>query len=246
MDKPRVGIQLYSLRELTAHDLPGALETVAALGYDGVEFAGFAGHGPSDLRNTLERTGLHALGAHVLLGELEMPSTIDDLLELGSDAAIVSWLEPELYADESTAALTIERLVAAGERVRAAGLRYAYHNHDFEFQPLGRASLWSMLEAVAPTALPFEVDVFWVRHAGFEPAAFIGDLGSRVVLIHAKDTAADRSGDCPVGVGLEDWTDVLSAGQRAGVEWVVVEQERSADILADARTSLLNLRRMLA
>jgi sugar phosphate isomerase/epimerase len=246
MDKPRIGLQLYSLRELTEKDLPGALDTVASLGYEGVEFAGLAGHRPSRLRKTLERTGLHALGAHALLAELELPSTIEDLLELGCETAIVAWLEPELHADEATAKRTVDRLVAVGERARAAGLKYAYHNHDFEFLAQGETTLWSMFEALDPSALPFEIDVYWVRHVGFEPAAFISELGSRVALVHVKDTAADGSGDCAVGTGIEAWSDLLTACRGSGVPWLVVEQERSEDIVADVRTSLLNLRRMLA
>jgi len=279
--RPRVGIQLYSLRELTAVDFEGALESVAALGYDGVEFAGLLGNRPAAIRAVLDRTGLGVAGAHVSLGDLEerFVETIDDLHALGCPAATLAWLEPERYADEATARDTVRRLVAAGERVRAAGFGFAYHNHDFEFGPIvgragarderpiderqtderptderagapaegraGATTLWSLLTEQPPDALPFEIDVYWVRHAGLDPAELIHELGSRVAFIHAKDTAADLAGDCPVGDGIERWPDLLSACRDAGVPWVIVEQEHAADILADAGTSLRNLRQLL-
>lgn len=245
----RIGLQLYSVQDLVAQDLPGTLETIARLGYDGVEFAGLAGNSAIATRRVLDRVGLTAVGAHLSLEDLEerADETIADLRGLGCQTAIVAWLPPEQYVDEATAGRTVDRLVAAGQIVRGAGIRFAYHNHDFEFQPVGSTTLWSLLLDVPADSLPLEVDVYWVRHAGLDPTELIRTLGSRVALIHAKDTAAVAgAGDAAVGVGIERWPDLLTACDNAGVEWLVVEQEHSTDILADVETSLLNLRRLLA
>jgi sugar phosphate isomerase/epimerase len=244
----RIALQLYSVRALARQDLLAVLEEVARIGYAGVEFAGLFGNEPAEVRGVLDRLGLTAIGAHVGLDDLEdrLDETVVDLLGLGCGAAIVAWLPPERYADAVTAEQTVERLVAAGERVRAAGLGFAYHNHDFEFRPIDGTTLWSLLIRPAPDHLPLEIDVHWVRHAGLDPARVIRDLGPRVTLIHAKDTASDGTGDSPVGQGIEDWPDVIDATRHGGVEWLVVEQEQSSDILADIETSLKNLRRLLA
>jgi sugar phosphate isomerase/epimerase len=249
MDGQRIGLQLYSVRELAAHDFLGTLERIARIGYEGVEFAGLFGYPPARVRSAIDRLGMTAVGAHVGLDDLEdrRDETIADLLELGCDAAIVAWLQPALYVDDDTARTTVQRLLAAGDAVRGAGLGFAYHNHDFEFRPIERTTLWSLLVEAPAAALPLEIDVYWARHAGLDPAALIRELGSRVVLIHAKDTAAlDGAGDSPVGEGIERWPDVLSASRDAGVHWLVVEQEQSSDILSDVETSLGNLRRLLA
>ncbi len=130
--------------------------------------------------------------------------------------------------------------------VQEAGLGFAYHNHDFEFAPVGDTTLWSMLVETPLGELPLELDVYWVRHAGLDPTGMIRTLGSRIALIHAKDTtASEGTGDCPVGEGVERWPGLLRACDAAGIGWLVVEQEHSSDIVADVATSLSNLRRLL-
>ena len=244
----RIGLQLYSVRELAERDLISVLQRVAAIGYTGVEFAGLHDTPPSEIRDALDSLGLEAIGAHVGLEDLEggLDATIEDIEALGCRAAIVAWLPPESYGDAAKAHRTVDRLLRAGEAVRAAGLEFAYHNHHFEFAPIEDGpSLWSMLTAVPLEALPLELDIYWVRHAGVDPTALLADLGPRVTLIHAKDTAADGSGDAPVGVGVENWPEILELTRRAGVEWLVIEQERSSDIYADIARSLENLGRLL-
>ena len=247
MGRQRVGLQLYSMRELTKQDLPGVLEQAARIGYEGVEFAGLFGNSPAAIRKVLHRLGLTAVGAHIGLEDLEqrLDETVGDLRDLGCDTAIVAWLPPELYADEATATSTVQRLVAAGQAVRSADLKFAYHNHDFEFGRIDQTTLWELLLEASPDALPLEVDVYWVRYAGLEPATLLRELGSRVVLIHAKDTAPDGASDCAVGQGIEPWPEILAASRDAGVEWLVVEQEESSDIAADVASSLRYLRGLL-
>jgi sugar phosphate isomerase/epimerase len=241
----RIGVQLYSVRELAERDLERALESVAAIGYEGVEFAGLFGNDAARIRGVLDRLGLTAIGGHIQLADLEErgAETIRDLLALRCGSAIIAWLPAQLYDDEAAARRTVDRLIAAGDVARAAGLGFAYHNHDFEFQRIGTSNLWSMLTALDADALPLEIDVYWVRHGGLEPADEIRRLGQKVRLIHAKDTAADGR-DAPVGKGIERWPEVLSACRNAGVGWLIVEQEQSSDILADLTTSLETLRRL--
>jgi sugar phosphate isomerase/epimerase len=242
----RIGVQLYSLRDLAARDLPAVIEKVARIGYEGVEFAGLHEQQPARLRRVVDGLGLTTIGAHVGLADLEnrRDETLADLVELGCDRAIIAWLPHELYADEPTARRTVERLVVAGDAVRAAGLGYAYHNHAFEFERVGQTTLWSLLLETPAADIPLEIDVYWVRNAGLEPAPVIREAGSRVDLLHVKDTAADGS-DCAVGHGVEPWPEVLTASRSSGVEWLIVEQEQSIDMLADIESSLVNLRRLI-
>jgi len=246
VDGQRIGVQLYSVRELAERDLPKALEAVAGIGYQGVEFAGLFGHKPAALRRALEDLRLTAIGAHVGLADLDdrRDETLADLVELGCDRAIIAWLPHELYLDEPRARRTIERMVEASVAVRSAGLGFAHHNHAFEFERVGDTTLWSLMLETPPADIPLEIDVYWVRNAGLEPSSVIREAGSRVDLLHMKDTAADGS-DCAVGHGIELWPEVLTASRRSGVEWLVVEQEQSTDMLADLQSSLVNLRRLV-
>jgi sugar phosphate isomerase/epimerase len=137
------------------------LETIAAIGYEGVEFAGLFGNGPKQIRGVLDRLGMAAVGAHLDLMDLEdrRDETIREIRELECGAAIIAWLPPALYADERSARETVGRPVAAGDVVHSAGLRFAYHNYDFEFRPIRGASLWSLLTASDSDELSFEIDV---------------------------------------------------------------------------------------
>jgi sugar phosphate isomerase/epimerase len=248
MPDGRIGVQMYSVANLTEHDMIGTLTRIAEMGYTVVELAGYGDSNPGQIRATLDRLHLRAPAAHLELGDLEgrPADTVRDLLELGCEYGVIAWLDPTLYANQVAARDTVDRLTQAADVLERAGLKLAYHNHDFEFGPLGTTTLWDLiLEHTDPTRVRLEIDLHWVRHAGLSPAAVIRASGSRVRLLHMKDTGAAGSGlDCAVGDGVEDWSAVLAAGRAVGVEWYIVEQERSDDMLGDLDRSLLYLQKV--
>src|SRR5579859_8076592 len=126
LDRAQLGLQMYTLRSLTAKDMLGTLRAVAALGYAAVEFAGFGETPVRVLRETLDELGLRALGAHVQYDAFKtnLQGVCADLLTLGCEYAIVPILPPEMRADPRTARELPALLEEWGSTCREAGLRF--------------------------------------------------------------------------------------------------------------------------
>jgi sugar phosphate isomerase/epimerase len=117
-----------------------------------------------------------------------------------------------------------------GER----GMRLGYHNHDFEFRPLGGTTAWAVLLAELPAEVEIELDVYWVSVAGRDPATEIRAAADRVRLLHMKDREAGASArDVAAGDGILDFAAIVEAGREAGVEWYVAELDDPGDPIAD-------------
>jgi sugar phosphate isomerase/epimerase len=250
MDKAHLGVQLYTLRSLTSGDMLGTLRRVAELGYGAVEFAGFAGTPVAVLRSTLDELNLRAAGAHVQYAAFtsDLQQVCEDLVTLGCEYAIVPSIPQEMRGDARTARELPARLEQWGKTCNDAGLRFAYHNHDFEFAPL-EGSGGTLFDAVLTTdraVVDLELDVFWVHYAGQDALSLLRDHGDRIRLLHVKDIAADEDPpDVPVGRGTLDWGAILPAGEAAGVRWFIVEQDNPRDPLDDIAQSARYLQRHL-
>jgi sugar phosphate isomerase/epimerase len=247
-DADRIGVQLYSIADLVDMDTAGALAAIARIGFGAVEVAGYGRGSPASFRAQLDECGLRVIAVHVALEALDdIQSLAADLLQLRCRQAVVAWLAPARYVTALESRRTAARLAEGARALQTAGFGLAYHNHDFEFARLGGTTLWEILQSeTVGSGLTFEIDVHWVRAAGLDPARVIAEAGTRVTLIHAKDTGRpgeDR--DCPVGDGIEDWSAVLGTARAVGVRWVIIEQERSRDMLADLERSLGFLRAAL-
>jgi sugar phosphate isomerase/epimerase len=122
------------------------------------------------------------------------------------------------------------------------GLRLAYHNHDFEFVPLGATTMWETLVAETdPGLVDFELDVYWAAVAGRDPEALIDQHAERLKLLHLKDRSREVGGlFAPVGAGSLPWQQLLTMAQ--ATDWFIVEQDTSSEPLEDVRQSFAYLR----
>ena len=235
----RLAVQLYTLRDRLEADLEGTLEALAGAGAEEVELAGLYDRDATELRTILDALGLSACSAHIALERFEddFDAVLEEASALSFDTLIVPWVQPPENDDEADA--LVERIVAASERVRAAGLRFAYHNHDFEF---GEIDLWSRLLA---TRLHLEPDVGWLEIAGLDPVTVLHDLSGRVALVHAKDVKRTNGAwtDVVAGEGELDWPAIARAAEGAGATHLVVELDTpSDDPVDDVARSLATLR----
>ena len=241
MRRDQISLQLYTVREHTASDMPATLRRLAEIGYTAVEFAGYGGLSPSDVRTVLDDLGLRVSGAHVPLEswETDPEAVISDMHALDSAHAIVPIIPPERRDEEAVAGLA-ESFNRWGELCRSEGITFSYHNHDFEFAPLGETTMWdALLRQTDPGLVHLELDLYWVRYGGADPEAVLRDLGDRVSLVHLKDMAADEQrSDLPVGEGTMPWQELLQAANTAGVEWYIAEQDNPRDAFEDVQSSL--------
>lgn len=217
-----IAAQLYTVRDLMANDVEGTLRAVAALGYDGVEFAGLYNRPAAELRALLDELGLRVSSAHVPLKELEgdLDATIATYQAIGCPTVVVPWLDPSLRSDYGALSAKLNPIA---ERVRDAGLGFAYHNHDFELrQQDGTTGLDMLRAAVAPELMGFELDCGWVHKAGGDPLALCRELAGRLPLLHIKDV--DANGDwAEAGRGVIDYGPLVDAAPSLGAQWLIAE-----------------------
>ena len=247
LDPPleRIGLQLYTVRSLMGEDVAGTLDAVAAIGYDEVEFAGYFGHAPQEVRGWLDGAGLTAPAVHLGMADL-MGAGLDASIE----AAVVlghRWLVlPSLPSEMRTAdgyREAADVLNGAGAVAADAGLRVAYHNHAFEFETVdgsasgrGVTGYALLLEHLDPALVDLEIDLHWSAVGGADAAALFAEHPGRFRLCHVKDLTADgRMAD--VGAGEIDWAALFALSGQAGLRHYFVEHDQPADPLASVAAS---------
>lgn len=232
--RPRIGLMLYTLRRECERDLEGILRAVREIGYEGVELFELHGRDAHAVRGLLDELELDVCGRHVLLDAIEgnLDELAEELRAVGTDRLVLGWIAPPATAAEADA--IVERIAGVALRVRDAGLRLGFHNHDAELRPLddGRTVLDRL---AALDELFFEIDLGWAWFAGVEPAGLVERLAPRVPLVHVKDLAPEAEQRfVPVGDGDVGYRELLPAIDGLGVEWLLVEQDETEGPPLDA------------
>jgi sugar phosphate isomerase/epimerase len=228
-----IGLQLYTLRDETAKDFVGTLHKVAEIGYAGVEFAGYGGLSAAQLKELLEQLKLKAIASHVSLEQLttHLEEEIDYNLTIGSRYIVCPYIAEADRQTEAQWLSIFSQLQEIGRRCAERGIGFAYHNHDFELlhKVNGVFVLDAMMKEVPQTALQMELDSCWVHHAGQSPQDYITRYAGRIPLLHLKDMQKLPNGGpltVELGQGEVDLAAIIEASAQAGVEWLIVEQDK--------------------
>jgi len=247
-----LSVQLYTLRDLTGYDMPGTLRRVAEIGYTNVELAGFGNlKNARECRKALDDSGLKVSGAHVSIDELEsdVGRVMDDQDVLGNKSVIVPWLNESRRRDAVGYEQVADSLTRIASAMQGRGFTLGYHNHDFEFNPVGgRTGFDILFERSDRNLVKTQLDVYWAKVGGHDPAAIIRKMGPRIVWLHLKDLApGPEQRYAEVGRGILDFPGILKAAGDAGVKVGVVEQDGTYQTppLEAIQTSLTNLRRLV-
>ena len=236
-----IGLQLYTVRSLMQRDFDGTLARVADIGYREVEFAGYFGRTPAQVREALARHGLAAPSTHIALpaDDAAWGRTLADAKEIGHDWVTIAWLDAPLRRTSDDWARIADRFNRLGALAREAGLRFAYHNHDFEFARAGRGMRFdTLLMRTDPAFVDFEMDVYWVTKAGADPMWYLRHHAGRFPMLHLKDaTTAPERRMVDVGAGTIDFAALLTLARDQGASHAFVEHDEPADPLASIRAS---------
>jgi sugar phosphate isomerase/epimerase len=244
----RIGIQLYTVRQDMQRDLPGTLARLAEIGYREVEFAGYFGRAPAEIRQLLERHGLRAPSTHVGFDLVrgDWDRALDTALATGHQYVTVPWLPDDVRGTAASWRRVAQDFNRAGERARARGLRFAYHNHDFEFvRTEGIVPLDVLVAETDPAVVDFQMDIYWVTKAGGDPLAYIRQHPTRFTTVHVKDSAGPPGhAQVDVGAGKIDFASIfrLDAEQRNVIRHFFVEHDQPPDPMAFAKKSFDYLR----
>ncbi|MCG8466685.1 MAG: sugar phosphate isomerase/epimerase [Gemmatimonadetes bacterium] len=243
------GVQLYTVRSLMQEDVERTLGRVAEIGYGEVEFAGYFGRSPAELRATLDAEGLSATAAHLPIEDFRdgLPQTLEAAVEIGHRYLVLPYLAGADRPAGDTAADGYRRLAGEmndfGARCREAGVRFAYHNHDFELQPTtdGSVPLDILIENTDPALVAIEVDLFWLVHGGGDPGEYFSRYPGRFELCHIKDRTNDGE-MVDVGAGAIDFASILRRAPQAGLRHYYVEHDDPGDAARSIAASLTHLR----
>lgn len=237
-------LQLYTVRDHLEADFPGTLERVKEAGYDAVEVAGFGTYTVPEVRRMLGDAGLRPVSTHVDGNQvIDEPGAVAEIAhDLGVNHVVMSWspVEPEAWRT------LVPKLDASGAALKEAGITFCYHNHAHEFVPIdGQPMLDYLLENTAPEHVSAELDTYWIKEGGQDPAAYIAKYAGRCPLLHCKDMTAGKDHTfAEVGEGVLDWDAIFAAAKQAGVAWYIVEQDLCAgDSVESARISALFMAR---
>ncbi|KGE19589.1 sugar phosphate isomerase/epimerase family protein [Paenibacillus wynnii] len=248
----QVGIQMYTLRDQTEQDFLGTLRKVADIGYEAVEFAGYFGVTAKELRETLDDLGLAAPSAHVGLdfSSLDnMQTALSREIEYAQELGLQYIITPGSPVPANPSLEDVISLIPffekASEMVRAAGMKYGYHNHDFEFKKVnGQAIIDLWLEKIPAEHMIAEFDLGWVYVGGANPVDYVSRYAGRVPLVHIKDFDIAHN-ETDLGMGQVDFSRIFDIADQAGILYYIVEQETYASSsLESAKQSLDYFRKL--
>lgn len=245
-----VSFQLYSARNFSPWDT--VLGHLSNLGYTQVE--GFGGNyeDPAAFKALLDKHGLAMPSGHFFpLEQFEddLGTVVSTARTLGMERLFCPALPPEQRVADADAWTSVgHRLEDIGKKVRDAGLRFGWHNHDFEFASCadGRLPMDILLES-APS-IEWEADIAWIVRGGQDPLAWIEKYGARITTAHVKDIAPedeciDEDGWADVGYGVMDWKGLTTALRNIGVDLFVMEHDNPSDFERFASRSIETFKR---
>jgi sugar phosphate isomerase/epimerase len=235
---PPIALQLWTIRDAIAEGADRALDRVRAAGFTAVELAPLPPDlDPARFAGSLADHGLTVVSIH---GDLPGPETIADSARLARVCRCSKVIWHGWPRDPRFGSLAGVRDLAAACNSAAAlardhGLAFGMHNHWWEFEPLDGDPPIRLLQDVLDPDVFWQLDVYWARTAGADPAAVLGELGPRVRSIHWKDgPCAHGRPMTALGRGRVDVPRVLRA-LTGPTDWVIELDECATDPLEAAR-----------
>lgn len=268
--KIKIASPLFILRNEAQKDLFAVLEKLSALGFDGVEFLGFFGKSPREIREKLDSLSLKAVSNHVGANEFikDPDKVINDHLEIGCGYITISWSDGSIKPGMDGFDAIIKNIGCLARLCRDKGITPLYHNHAFELLT-NPPMLDIIIDSCNKDGLCLEPDLGWIMTGQADPAAYLRKYADRCPVIHVKDVYAEdfskigSGGDLtarkanpdagyfefrPTGYGLLNLPKLMPLCLKCNPEWFVVDHDASYDrnIYADLKLSLDYTRNLLA
>jgi sugar phosphate isomerase/epimerase len=241
-NKKEIGLQLYTLRDELPKDVKSTLEKVALAGYKNVETYGFSikdqfwGLSAIELKKILDANGLKAMSGHYNLGSFladgnttEIPAAIEAAKTLKSEYLTIPWVDEPYRRNIEDYKKIAARLNELGKICADAGLKLAYHNHDFEFQKHdGITGYEILLKETDKSLVHFELDLYWVVRSGNDPIKLFKENKGRFAMWHVKDMSKTNPAEnTEIGSGSIDFKVIFKEAKQSGLKYFFVEQENN-------------------
>ncbi len=230
----KLGAQMYTVRNATQNleDLSTTLKRIADMGYTTVQVSGVCPYEPEWMKNELKKAGLECVITH--------PDTeyFFDAEKIVADHKIydckyigLGSMPGGAHAYDKVDEF-IEKFVPVAKAIKDQGAYMMYHNHHYEFSKVdGELVLDKIVNAFSPDILGFTLDTYWVQVGGGDPAAWLEKLSGRVPCIHLKDLVMQKTDQkmAPVGHGNMNFERIIASAEKAGTEYLLVEQDYCYD-----------------
>lgn len=229
----RVGLQLYTVRKDIRENLEGTLEQVAKIGYNSVELAGYSNGAfykmkPAEFKKLANSFGLKVMSSHNGFSLEKVEQIANDNAELGVEFSVLPALGGKLRQTLDDYKKQAELFNKYGEACKKAGIRFAYHNHAFEFEKKdGEIPYDVLLKETDPDLVSFEMDLYWIKKGGYEPLDYFKKYPGRFTLWHVKDLDPETGKYTEVGSGNIDFKEIFENADTSGMEYFFVELDNS-------------------
>jgi sugar phosphate isomerase/epimerase len=237
--KGPVGLEFESLGSQFGKSVPRTLDEVRNFGFKYVELVGTYKLPPETFKAELDARGLEPVSCHYSYQRCrdDVEGIAREAKILGVKYVVCRSIPHDKPVDEATCRDAIAVFNRAGEALARHGIKFGYHPHGYEFRPHGEGTLFDlMMTETNPEFVFYQMDIFWVVHAGQDPVKLLEKYGKRWEMMHLKDMkkgtqtglvtgVSDRSNDVPLGTGQIDVVAVLRAAEKAGVKWYFIEDE---------------------
>ncbi|MBS1951184.1 MAG: Sugar or sugar phosphate isomerase/epimerase/dehydrotase [Cytophagales bacterium] len=263
--RKKIGLQLYSLRDIIFKDPEGTLKKIAEYGYQELETFGYNngklfGKTISEFSKLVSDFGMKATSGHYSTGQGKMGGNIQGSLKngwekactdaktLGQEYMVIAYLEEDERKTLDDYRRTCELINKQAEVCKAHGLRMGYHNHAFEFEPIGNEIPYHiMLKELDPKLVSMEMDIYWVVYANHDPLKMIADHPGRFEQWHVKDMRQDdRKLNADVGTGIIDFKSIFAKASESGLKHFYIEQETYPSSSAESiKNCSANIKKML-
>jgi sugar phosphate isomerase/epimerase len=232
-----IGLQIYSVRGQLDEDLTGTLQEIADIGYRWLELASyedgkFYGKSPAEFKKIVDDLGMVIISNHLNVevkdgdtGDAEKAA--DAHAAMGLKYAIKPWLPEEIRVSADSYRKVAEELNIIGEVMKSKGLKFGYHNHDFEFKTVdGQIPFDILLEETDRELVTFEIDLYWIIKGGSDPLDYFKKYPGRFELYHVKDMDnTEEAYFTEVGSGIINYRELFEQKELAGMKYFFVEQD---------------------
>lgn len=215
-----LSVQLYTVREALAADLPGTLQRIADIGYTNVEAFGFVDRAEA-LRDALAAAGLQSPSGHARLldtGEQDLDQIFHASVTVGLTTLIDPHIDESRWTTREDVEAIARELSALAPRAADHGLTLGYHNHAFEFSNrIDGVSAYEVFADALSDDVVLELDTYWAKVGGDDPVAVLERLGDKVQFLHVKDGdgSHDDKKQVAVGNGIMPIREIIAAAPDA-------------------------------
>jgi sugar phosphate isomerase/epimerase len=228
-----IGIQLYTLRQNIQSDLNATLKALGKIGYTNLEAYGFDGRlfgqPATDFQAFCNDLGMTVRSSHAGITAENATVYAEKAAQAGLEYLILPSMmgRPEKTIDDFKKLAAEMNLM--GESCQKSGIKFGYHNHGFEFNPMeGQLPYEVLLKETDESLVSFQMDIYWVRKAGHDPLQYFTEHPGRFQTWHIKDMSADGE-SCIVGNGMIDFNELISHPAAKATAYYFVEQEHYAE-----------------